>query len=136
MARVKLKLNKQSITMHVGNMATQSARNAAERTKLRVQSNIARKGRIHTGKMHDSIRVTKLKSSRPMRPRFTVASHLKYTKFQEAGVRPFGPKRAKFLRFQPKFSNTFVFAKRVRGFPPGNFFRDALKQLQRKDFHP
>lgn len=134
MARVRLKLNKQSINMQVGNMATQSARKAAERTKLRVQANIARKGRINTGKMHDGIRVRKLNSSRPMKPRFSVASHQPYTKYQESGVKPFGPKRAQYLRFKPKHSSTYVFAKWVRGFPPGHFFRDALRSLSLKDF--
>lgn len=136
MAKFTLKLNKQSITIGVDSLSTKAVRNAAERTKLRVQANIARKGRINTGKMHDTIKVQKLKSSRPMRPRFIVVSHLKYTKYQEHGVKPFGPKRAKMLRFKPKGSSTFVFAKRVRGFPPGNFFKDAHKQIRIQDFQP
>lgn len=136
MAKISLKLNTQSITVGVGGMATKAARAAAERTKLRVQANIAMKGRINTGRMHDTIQVRKLRSSRPMKPRFVIVSPEPYTKYQEWGVKPFGPKRAKVLRFKPKFSNSFVFARRVRGFPPGRFFRDALNQITVRDFRP
>lgn len=39
---------------------------------------------------------------------------------------PIRPKRAKFLRFKPRGSGRYVFAKQVKGMAPNPFLRNAL----------
>lgn len=62
-----------------------------------------------------------------------VGTNVHYAKYQHDGTGIYGPHgtpivpvRAKFLRFKPKGSSTFVFAKEVRGSMPTFFLRRAL----------
>lgn len=99
------------------------------KTRDRTRANIRASGRRNTGKMHDSIRVVQTGDAK-----YSVGSDLPYYKFQEFGRGPVRPIRAKFLRFKPKGSNKFVFAKYVRPDPGGHFLRDARRALSLRDF--
>lgn len=67
---------------------------------------------------------------------YKVYSDLHYTIYQEKGIGPVTPVRAKALRFKPKGSGQFVFAQRTKGFPGGHFFRNAMRSLSLQDFLP
>lgn len=62
-----------------------------------------------------------------------VGTNVNYAMYQHEGTgiygpraRPIVPKNARALRFIPKGSSTYVFAKSVRGTPPTFFLRRAL----------
>lgn len=114
------------------------SRRAAERARDRVKANITAKDRVDTGAMRDAVKATHLRQT-PTRSEWGVVVTGKpanYFIFQDQGTRAHGPVRAKVLRFKPKGSSTFVFAKRVRGITPGNFVRDAFRDTRREDFLP
>lgn len=88
-------------------------------------------GRVDTGRLRSSIRVTSPRVEQGgQRVRVTVGTDVDYAVFQHEGVRPFGPRRARFLVFVPKGASAPVFAQRVRGFPGVPFLRIGLQQLQ------
>lgn len=64
----------------------------------------------------------------------TIYSHEEYALYQEKGTRAHGPVRAKYLRFKPKGSSTYVFAKWVRGVPATKYMERALEWLSMSDF--
>lgn len=109
--------------------AAEAARKGAYKAQSRVRSNIMAKNRIDTTRMFGQITVQPMGFAW-----YKVKSPQFYSVYQEWGVKPFGPKRAKYLRFKPKGSSSYVFAKRVRGFPPGHFFKDAVKAANVNDF--
>lgn len=115
--------------------ADEAALRAAQMTQLRVRNNIRASGRVRTGALVKSIKIWPTTKAK-MGASYSVGSSLHYAMFQEKGVGPFGPVKAKFLRFIPKGGTTFVFAKRVKGFPGAHFFEKALQQLNLRDFLP
>lgn len=67
-----------------------------------------------------------------------VGSNLNYAMYQHEGTGIYGPHgtpivpvRAKYLRFKPKGSSTFVYAKEVRGSMPTFFLKRALPAAAR-----
>lgn len=67
-----------------------------------------------------------------------VGTNVNYAMYQHEGTGIYGPHgtpivpvRARFLRFKPKGSSTFVFARSVRGTPPTFFLRRALAAAAR-----
>lgn len=103
---------------------------AAYYTRDRAKGNIVAKGRVDTARLWASIEARRVSPFQ-----WTVGSPLHYAKFQEEGVRgPVLPVRAKVLRFKPKGSTQFVFARRTKGFPGAFFLRDALRRLSPRDF--
>jgi hypothetical protein len=87
--------------------------------------------RIDTGRLINSIFVV------PVRYRGTfgsrVGTNVTYAMFVHDGTGIYGPRkrlitptRKKFLRFRPKGSATYVYARKVRGMRPNPFLRDAL----------
>lgn len=63
-----------------------------------------------------------------------IGTNLQYGLYQELGTGVYGPKhrrirpkRAKFLRFKPKGSKDFVFARSVAGSPAHHYLRRALR---------
>lgn len=138
MARVtvKYRLYRTATASIVGGLSRAAARQAANVTLQRAQSNIIRAGRVDTGRMYTSLRIEESRASTPERPRFLVKNDLPYTRYQEFGTRGHGPVRAKFLRFKPKGSSKFVYTKWVRGVTPARFMRDALEALRPEDYLP
>lgn len=132
--RIQIDWNDSTIRRRLDQETSFSAKTAADRTASRVKANIQRKRRIDTTAMYRSIKATETVNT-PTRSTWTVSSDVFYTILQEKGrTRRIYPKRAKVLRFKPKGSNVFVFARSVGGFPPGNFFKDAFSSLSARDF--
>ena len=130
---VKITLKKQPVITLQTKTSARLARKAAFATRDKVRRNITAKPRVDTGKMRDSVHVEKRKTG--VTSSYSVISRLKYTIYQEKGVRPFSMKPGgPMLRFTPKGSNKVVFARKVKGFPPGNFFKDAYNSLSIRDF--
>lgn len=133
MASFRIQLNQSQIDAIVGGQLHESVSRAANVSRDRVKQNMRRSGRRDTGAMYNGVTATGPSGPR-MNPRARVNSGPDYTTYQEFGTRAHGPVRAQFLRFQPKGSSSFVFAKWVRGVTPGNFFKDALAAVTPGDF--
>jgi hypothetical protein len=132
-ASVNLKIDYRAVDRVVGLSADEATRRAADITVARAKRNIRALDRIDTSAMYRGM--TREKASfAPLRPVYLVYTPVPYVAYQEFGTRGHGPVRAKVLRFAPKGSSTFVFAKWVRGVTPGNFMRDAANALSVRDF--
>lgn len=132
--RVHVNLSAAKIKKHVGHATEESVERASGRIRDRARRNLRAADRHRTGALGRSIKVTKMATSTPMKPKFRVGTNLQYGRYQEWGIGPVVPKRAKVLRFKPKGSNTFVFAMRTRGFKGAHFMRDAYRATTKKDF--
>lgn len=106
---------------------------AARKTRNRVRHEIRKAGRIDTGKMHNSITVSEARRS-GNRVTHNVGSALPYTIYQNEGIGPVYPVRAKVLRFKPKGSSQYVFARRTKGFKGAKFYQKALAHLRAQDY--
>lgn len=114
----------------------ESARRAAEKTRLRIIQSIIVQGRVRTGNMARSIVIEPIVPYSPKRVGFKVGSNLFYYHYQNDGVRPFGPlKPGGVLVFTPKGASHVVFARWVKGFPGGHFSEAAVRGLRAKDFY-
>lgn len=111
----------------------EASRKAARATARRVQNEIRALGRVNSGKMVSSVTVQGPRQGGETTT-FTVGSDLFYFWIQNDGTGPIYPVRAKFLRFKPKGSATFVFAKRTRGVPAGRFMEKASRGVRISDF--
>lgn len=105
--------------------------NGAQRIYLQVKANIIDSGRVDTYRMHGMTRLSKRSNSL-----YEVRTSVPYAVYQEYGVGPFGPKRAKALRFKPKGANGYVFAKRVKGFKGAFFYTKAIRSARISWFKP
>lgn len=110
-----------------------AARKGANQARERVRQNIYKAGRVDTGKMARGLVVEAGRSS-GYRTLYRVRATTPYYRFQEDGTRAHGPVKAKYMRFKPKGSSTFVFARWVRGVTPGRFMRNAIAQMRAEDF--
>lgn len=111
-----------------------TAHAAAVIMQRRARKNIIRKGRVDTGRLRDSIEV-KVDRQTNTEAMYSVGSSVPYARYQEEGIGPVYPRRAKVLRFKPKGSSTFVFAHRTRGFKGAFFMREAWRSLRTRDFN-
>lgn len=80
------------------------------------------------------MRVEPVQGQSSLHSKVAVGTPVPYVKYQEFGTRAHGPVRAKMLRFRPKGSAEYVFAKWVRGVQPARFMRKALAALRPSDF--
>lgn len=131
--KTDVKINRAGVRALVTSAVKPAARRSANLTQKRVKTNIITAGRVDTREMLDKV-VVRDTSLDVMRPRFSVVGEAKHTIYQEQGSRGSVPVKAKVLRFKPKGSSVFVFARRTKGFPPGNFFKKALAAIRRDDF--
>jgi hypothetical protein len=137
MVKVKVTLDPAAVERVVGGHSREAVRRAANRTNTRARDAITAAGRVGTGEMRDKMTSEESPRSTPMRPVYRVYSAVRWAGWQEWGVQgPIYPVRAKALRFKPKGSASFVFAKFVRGFPGAHFMRSAYNQLTQRDFLP
>jgi hypothetical protein len=128
-----LDLDMGAIVTIVGGQSKEAARRAAEKTLQRARSNLSAAGRNNTGALQNSLMVMDI-TGNPMVPSFAIGSGLEYAIYQEVGT---GGSRARpggFLRFKPKGSSTFVFAKQTRGFPGANYLGKAVAAVTASDF--
>ncbi len=99
------------------------ARDLLRRGK-RVEAGAKRRVGVRTGHLRRSI-TTVLIVYRGY-PGVTVGSNLSYAKIHHDGRGPVVAKRKKALRFKPKGSRKFVYAKRVKGVKANHFLSDSL----------
>lgn len=128
---VRIKLNQAAIRSlsDPGGTIDQAVRRAAGKTRDEAKAIVTSEGRIDTGLLRNSIRTQRVGDAH-----WQVGSDVDYALYQHEGVRPFGPKRKRFLRFIPKGGSTYVFAKRVRGFRGIKYLTRALDRLTARDF--
>lgn len=109
---------------------------AAGKVRDRAKRNITR---VNTGALRNSITAQRLRGGKAG-VWYEVGSNLPYAIFQHEGTpqsNPGGliyPRRATVLRFKPKGSNTYVFAKKVHGIQGTPYLTDALRSLSISDF--
>ncbi|WP_327358430.1 HK97 gp10 family phage protein [Streptomyces sp. NBC_01304] len=97
----------------------------------RVESQAKVNAPVNNGRLRASIRSTTV--AVPGRITARIGTDLPYAIYQEkgtgvyAGRGPIRPRRSQFLRFKPKGSKGFVYARQVRGTPPVRFLERALR---------
>lgn len=129
--RVRVDINDLKAKAVIHKHGHAAVRRAANTTQRRARQNLIRSGRVNTGDLVRSIKVTQTGIQR-----YNVGSDLRYAGFQERGIGPVVPVRAKALRFKPKGSNVFVFAQRTRGFEGARYMAKAYLSLRAHDFLP
>lgn len=110
-----------------------SAKKGAASCRERVRSAITSAGRVDTGSMRSNISIRPLKSTGTVTA-YSVSVNVPYASFQNDGTAAHGPVRARYLVFKPKGSNSFVFAKRVRGVTAARFMERALAGMTLDDY--
>lgn len=130
---VRVKMDRRVIDGMLADVTDASAGRAARRVQQQVSRNIVSSGRVRSGAMRDSIRSRRV-SHTNRQTTYEVYSDLPYTIFQEEGIGPVTPVKAKVLRFKPRGSNVFIFRPRTKGFKGAHFFRQARAQITLDDF--
>lgn len=132
----RVRVDLAGVSRAVGADIDAATRRAAERARDRVRGNITKAGRSNSGTMARTIYVQQM-SHAPLSPSYEVGSDLHYALYQEEGVPgPITPKRAKVLRFKPRGSSVYVFARETKGFAGIHMFRRALDAVKVADFLP
>lgn len=103
-------------------------------TRDRARTNLANAGRSGHGILMASIIVSPQIMHLGNLLMVEVGSPLFYAIYQEKGIGPVVPVKAKVLRFQPKGSSTYVFASRTKGFPGAYYLTRAIRSLTVADF--
>ena len=127
MGGVRIRINEAAMTAELNKATRKSALRGAQSAQKKVRNNM--RMRRNTGRMISSVHMRPVGANR-----YRIFSDLYYTKYQEYGIGPVRPVKAKALRFKPKGSSTFVFAQRTRGFKGGFFFKRALRSMKVSDF--
>ncbi len=130
---VRVRIDRRQVETLLADVTEASAGRAARRVQERVTRNIVASGRVRTGRMRDSVRSRRV-SHTNAQTTYEVYSDVPYTIFQEDGIGPVYPVRAKVLRFRPKGSNVFIFRPRTKGFKGAHFFRQARASVTLDDF--
>lgn len=130
---VRLRIDHSRMESVVGGVTHDAVQQAAEISRDRYKANLRADDLINTGKLINSITTATVPRG-ALSPAVAVGSPLDYVKYPEFGTRAHGPVRAKALRFKPKGSSSFVFAKWVRGVKPYGFARRTLDQIRPNDF--
>lgn len=134
--RVRVNIDSARVAAEVGSIVQNSVQHAAREARERAKANLVAAGRMDTGKLHQSINFRKSRGNYPVTT-YNVGTPLQYGLYQEVGTQgPITPKNSKFLRFKPKGSNTFVFARSVRGIDGAHYLRDAVQSMTVSDFEP
>lgn len=115
-------------------VVNQTAQKAVNRASITAMSRAKAMAPTDSGKLRNSI--TRTLPAMVSRRTWSAIVHstLDYALYQEKGTRAHGPVRAKFLRFKPKGSRKYVYAKWVRGVPAQNYLKRAVESLRVSDF--
>lgn len=133
-AHVRIRIDHPTMRAHVGKLSRAAVERGAAKAEERYRANIRTTDRINTGEMVNSVQQRDVPGRSPMQPAIAVGTPVSYAKYQEFGTRAHGPVRAKYLKFKPKGSSSFVFAKWVRGVRPARFAQNALDMMRPTDF--
>lgn len=134
--QVRVRIDHGKMQAVVGDLSRAAVLRAGEKTRQRYVQNIASANLWHTGYLQNSVTMVDAPLSNQMHPRVAIGTPAKYAKYHEYGTRAHGPVRASRLRFKPKGSAKFVYAKWVRGVPAQKFALRALDSLRPTDFEP
>lgn len=132
--QVRFTMDPSQTNVVVGGITADAAYKAAQAARARMRINIQSDGLMDTGKLLNSVELNSTMERGTLRPAYTVGSPLEYAKYLEHGTRAHGPVRAKYLRFKPKGSSTFVFAKWVRGVRAYRFARQTANEMTVHDY--
>lgn len=137
MAGVRLKWNEAELKRLLDDdLVPAAVERAAGKVRDRAKVHITRARRVDTGALRNSITSRRIRT-RPGGVWYEVGSDLPYAIYQHEGVTgPIYPRRAKVLRFKPKGSGAYVYARSVSGFSGVPYLTDAMKSLTRADFTP
>ena len=94
---------------------------------------ITSEGRVNTGAMRQGVKSEMLVTTAD-KTIWRISGSTDHDMYQHEGVGPFGPRRAKVLRFTPKGGSVAIFRPRSSGFAGIHFLTRALDQLGVKDF--
>lgn len=131
--QVRLRLDLGKLQARAGTLSKAAVKRAATAAERRVRANIIQSDLMNTGEMLNKVQQRDIPSPL-LYPRVAVGSSAPHVKYPEFGTRAHGPVKASALRFKPKGSNVFVFAKWVRGVQPYRFMRRALDAMRPSDF--
>ena len=126
-----IRFDKAAMDRVVTGSADRAVQRAAQHTRDRAKTNLTAAGRIDTGRLRDSIRAYQVRPGA-----YQVRTGVPYASFQEHGIGPVRPVKAKVLRFKPKGSSVYIFRPRTKGFPGAHYLRDAYRALTLRDFLP
>lgn len=116
-------------------MVPQGVARAAGKVRDQAKQELTDAGRVRTGALRNSIVSRRVDNMRTNKVTYEVGSELHYARAQHEGVQgPIRPKRAKVLRFKPRGSASFVFAKQVAGFRGVPYLTRPLNRLTPQDF--
>lgn len=133
-ASVRIKWNNPAIKKVTKDVAEQSVARAAGRTRDRAKTIIHQAGRVDEGSLANSLYSKRL-GFVDGGYAYEVGSELPYAIYQHEGVKgPVYPRRAKVLRFKPKGSNEYVFARSTKGFKGVPFLEKARAMLTMEDY--
>lgn len=128
--RVELELWPDAVDRVVGGISRETAQRGADAAVQRAKANAP----VDSGELRNSIHAESPHSVGNMFYVVNVVADADHALYQELGTRAHGPVAAKHLVFKPKGSNTYVFAKWVRGVPPVRYLGRALDSLSTGDF--
>lgn len=132
---VQIHLDQGAVHALVGGMTSAAAKRAADKTRDRAKANVTSSGRVASGRMRDRIVSSKQASVGDVAV-YEVQAQRPYSWWQEKGIGPVVPKRAKVLRFKPKGSDVFIFRPRTKGFKGAFFMERAYRALGARDYLP
>lgn len=105
---------------------------AAKTVRDYARANLIMHKAVDTGKLIDSIEIQD--RTRGQFATYRIGPTVPYAKWVEDGRGPVYPKKAKALRFRPKGSSKYVFAKRVGPAKGIHFMRGAVQRLNDSDY--
>lgn len=134
--RIRFTMNEQEFRrmQSSGGTIDRSVAHAAGTVRDGAKREITAQGRIDSGRTRNSGRTQKVGSHSGVTYEVVFPGDVAW--YQHEGTRDHGPVRARLLRFKPKGSGVFVFARRVRGVTPSKFLTKALARLTASDFRP
>jgi hypothetical protein len=136
-----VKIDSLKLQVKVSGYAAEAVYKAANRIALRARGSILGQGRIDTGDMINGFRIldVTINARRPTRRVINISKHFGYqelgTPKEAPGIGRIYPRRpGGVLRFRPKGSTLFIYARSVRGVRPGHFLKRAVEATRREDF--
>lgn len=131
---VQFRWNDPAIKKLTKDVAEQSVAKAAGLTRDRAKVILHQAGRVDTGALVNSLYSRRL-GEVDGGYAYEVGSELPYAIYQHEGVKgPIYPRRAKVLRFKPKGSSEYVFARYTKGFKGVPFLEKARAMLTMADY--
>lgn len=133
-----IRLDQRAINEMLLDVRTLSAEQAAQITRRRMQRNIVARDRVRTGRMRDSVTVSRPRTNGSV-TNVSVSitgKAAQYAMYQERGTRGSQAAPGSVLAFVPKGANAVIFRPRTGPVKGAHFARDAYRALTLNDFIP